>query len=344
LEEKNVQNLELALSTCLDFEEKIHRTGYSFGIYDSHKDLSSLIPIIKSLQDRMFFLESQSSNHAGSISREPSLLGPIYDEFTTCGQELGCEEDHDYIMMLNDQSTSHIPNITLLKPYEKAQSQDHLSSQASYLHVYDGNFDYENEEINSDYVKPIYDTFVFNDDANEWSTQIDEDQHDFNDACEESSFGDINEFNQDLIKLYKIFANPLFQSKEVKELDTIEHVPPRCTFYFDDSDYCRDIPMFFNPCYESSLHHDDLVPDRKVHKDDTNLFVEFMDHPFKVQTLNPKSNSINTFIITGKASVGWHVLEVGGRFFWVLINHISAPYTFVGWHVGSPPRTNLSNS
>jgi hypothetical protein len=116
-----------------------------------------LIPIIKSLQDHMFFLESQSSNHVGSISWEPSPLGPNYNESTTCSQEL----DYDYIMMLNDQSTS--------------QSQDHLSSQDSYPHVYDGNFDYANEEINSNYVKPIDDTFVFNDDVNEWSTQIDED-------------------------------------------------------------------------------------------------------------------------------------------------------------------------
>jgi hypothetical protein len=60
LDENNVQNLELALSTCLDFEEKIHRIGYSFGISDLHKDLSSLITIIKGLQDHMFFLESQS--------------------------------------------------------------------------------------------------------------------------------------------------------------------------------------------------------------------------------------------------------------------------------------------
>jgi hypothetical protein len=97
----------------------------------------------------------------GSISREPSLLGPIYDEFTTCGQELGCEEDHDYIMMLNDQSTSHIPNITLLKPHEKTQPQNHLSFRASYPHACDGNFNYANEEINSDHVKPIYDIFVF---------------------------------------------------------------------------------------------------------------------------------------------------------------------------------------
>jgi hypothetical protein len=61
-----------------------------------------------------------------------------------------------------------------------------------------------------------------------------------------------------------------------------------------------------------------------------------MNHPFEVQTLNPKSNSINTFINSGKASVGWHVLEVGGRFFWILINHICAQYTSVGWNFGSP--------
>ena len=34
LEEKNVQNLEIALTILLDFEEKIRRTGFSFGIHD----------------------------------------------------------------------------------------------------------------------------------------------------------------------------------------------------------------------------------------------------------------------------------------------------------------------
>ena len=64
------------------------------------------------------------------------------------------------------------------------------------------------------------------------------------------------------------FANPLFHLKEVGRIDTSRHVPPRCTFSFDDSDYCRDISMFFNPCYESSLHHDNPVPDRRVPKGD----------------------------------------------------------------------------
>jgi hypothetical protein len=71
LEEKNVQNLELALTTCLDFEEKICRTGFSFGIHDSHKYLSSFIPIIKSLQDHMFFLESQSQIMLGVYLGSP---------------------------------------------------------------------------------------------------------------------------------------------------------------------------------------------------------------------------------------------------------------------------------
>jgi hypothetical protein len=78
----------------------------------------------------------------------------------------------------------------------------------------------------------------------------------------------------------------LFQSKEDKELGTIEHVPPRCNFYFDNIDYCRDIPMFLNPCYESYLHHDNLVHDRKVLRGIINFFDEFMNHPFKVQILN----------------------------------------------------------
>jgi hypothetical protein len=108
----------------------------------------------------MFLLESQSLNHAGNISREPSLSGPNYNESNSCGRERGYEEDHDYIMMFNDQSTSH----TLLEPH----TQNHLSSQASYPHAYNGNFDYANEENNAIYVKPIYSTFLFDDDANEW--------------------------------------------------------------------------------------------------------------------------------------------------------------------------------
>jgi hypothetical protein len=207
-------------------------------------------------------------------------------------------------MMLNDQSISHISNITLRKPHEKNQSQSHVSFRAFYPHACDGEIDYTDKDIEDDHVKPICNAFLFVDNVNEWSNDVD--HHDFDDTVEDLSFEDDYEFNQDL-NLYKIVANPLFQSREVKELDTIEHVPPRCTFYFNDSEYCRDIPMFFNPCYESSLHCDNPVPDRKVHKNITNLFSKFMYHPFNVQTLNTKSNSVNTFIITGKAYVGWHV-------------------------------------
>jgi hypothetical protein len=35
LEEKNVQNLELALITCLVFVEQSQRTSFSFGVFDS---------------------------------------------------------------------------------------------------------------------------------------------------------------------------------------------------------------------------------------------------------------------------------------------------------------------
>jgi hypothetical protein len=130
---------------------------------------------------------------------------------------------------------------------------------------------------------------VFNDNVNEWSN--DEDQYDFNDACDEFFSEDIYEFNQ-YLNLYKSFTNPLFQSKENKELGTIEHVPPRRNFYFDDGNYCRGIPMFFNPCYVFYLHHGDHALDIKVYTCDIKLFNKFMDLPLKVQTLNPKYNSI----------------------------------------------------
>jgi hypothetical protein len=259
LEENNVQNPQLSLTTFLNFKEKICRTSFSFGIHNSHKDLSSL----------------------------------------------------------------------------KNQSQDHLSSRASYPHAYNGKFDYADEEINSNYVKPIYDTFLFCDDANEWSKQIYEDQHNVNDTYKESSFEDIHESNQDL-KLYKIFSNHLFQSKKIKELDTSGHTPPRWIFSFNNYDYFKDILMFLNSYYKSSLHHDDHVPDRKVPRDDTNLFDKCIDHLFNVQTLYHRSSIIDTFSTKCKASVGWHVLEAGDHLFWVLISHFSSPYTFFGWHVGRP--------
>jgi hypothetical protein len=134
----------------------------------------------------------------------------------------------------------------------------------------------------------------------------------------------------------KIFVNPLFQSKEDKELSTIKHVPPWHNFYFDDSSYCRGIPMFLNPCYESSLHHADHVLDIKVYTSDIKFFDKFMDLPSNVETLNPKSNSVNTFINSGNAFVGLHVWEVGGHFFWILIDQLCTQYTSVGWHFGNP--------
>jgi hypothetical protein len=226
--------------------------------------------------------------------------------------------------MLEDKPTFNIPNTNLIKPYGKSQSQDHLSFQTSYSHTYDGKFDYANEEINSDFVKPIYDTFLFVYDACKWSIQVDEYPYDFHDTCDESASEDFHEFDRDF-KLYDIIVNPLFQLREVREFDTSKHIPPKCTCFFNEDDYFKDIPMFLNPCYESSLHHDNHVPYRKIPNDDNKLFDEFINHPFKVQTLNPKSNSIDIFIISGKASVGWHVLEIDDRYFWVLINHFSSP-------------------
>ena len=158
------------------------------------------------------------------------------------------------------------------------------------MHAYDGEFYYAIEEVNFDHVNPIYDTFLFVDDANEWSKQVDEDPYEFNDTCDESSFEDIHELDRDL-KLYDITVHPLFQWREVREFDTSRHIPPRCTFSFNDDDYFKDILMFLNPLYESSLNHDEPVPNRKIHRDQINLFDEFIDHLLDTKTLNPNQKS-----------------------------------------------------
>jgi hypothetical protein len=88
------------------------------------------------------------------------------------------------------------------------------------------NLIYVNEEINSDYVKPIYETFLFVDQASKWSRQVDGYPYDFDDTCDESSFEDIHELDRDL-NLYKKISNPLFQSREVREFDTSRHIPPK---------------------------------------------------------------------------------------------------------------------
>jgi hypothetical protein len=60
-----------------------------------------------------------------------------------------------------------------------------------------------------------------------------------------------------------------------------------CTFYFNDDDEFKGIPMFLNPLYESSLHYHDPFSDQKIPKDGINMFDECIDHIFDIQTLNP---------------------------------------------------------
>jgi hypothetical protein len=96
--------------------------------------------------------------------------------------------------------------------------------------------------------------------------------------------------------------------------------------------------MFLNPLYESSLHYDDPICDEKIPKDDINMFDECLDHIFDIQILNHKYevlDPIDTFNVRCKTHlVGWHILEDGDHFFWVLIGHFLSPYVSVGWHVG----------
>jgi hypothetical protein len=128
----------------------------------------------------------------------------------------------------------------------------------------------------------------------------------------------------------------LFQLEEFNHLD-IDTPLDMCTLSFDNDDEFKGIPMFLNPLYESSLHYDDPISDRKIPKDDINMFDECIDHIFDIQTLNPKPevlDPIDTFNVRCKTHlVGWHILKDGDHFFWVLISPFSSPYASVGWHV-----------
>jgi hypothetical protein len=94
----------------------------------------------------------------------------------------------------------------------------------------------------------------------------------------------------------------LFQLREVKELDTSLHIPPRCTFYFNNDDEFMGIPTFLNPLYESSFHYDDFISERKIATDDMMMYDEYID---LIETLNLKPqifNPIDAFRVRCKTS------------------------------------------
>jgi hypothetical protein len=149
--------------------------------------LSSLILIIKDLQYLILSLEYQSSNHAYlEITLDPSFPGPNHDIFIACDQDLGCKEDHDDIMMLNDQPSSKISN-TILEPNKQTQLQDHSSTQIFHSCTYRDEVDFAKEDIDLDLLYPLYEKVIFNDVTYERSNQDNEVSYAFIDTCDESS-------------------------------------------------------------------------------------------------------------------------------------------------------------
>jgi hypothetical protein len=155
------------------------------------------MPIIQYLQDHILSLEYQSSNHT-YLQRylDPFFLGPNYNSFTICDKEIGCEDDYDHIMMLNEKPISHFPNTTILEPNRKIQFQDHSFPQMFHSCACNGEVDYANKTIDFDLINPNYDTFLFVDITNEWSKQVDEDPLDYIDACGQYCFECPHEVNQ----------------------------------------------------------------------------------------------------------------------------------------------------
>jgi hypothetical protein len=131
-----MQNLELDLTTFLDFKEQSRITGFSFDGYNFHKKMLSLMPIIQDLQNHMLSLEHQFLKQTHLvISLDPFYLKPNYDTFTTSDEEFGCNEYHDHILILNDQPISHIPNTNILETNRQNKSQYHGLPQISHSYA-----------------------------------------------------------------------------------------------------------------------------------------------------------------------------------------------------------------
>jgi hypothetical protein len=124
---------------------------------------------------------------------EPSFLKPNYDTFSICDQELGCEGDHDHLMMLNDQIIFQIPNTTILENNKQTQPQDHGSPQAFHPCAYNVKVDYEKKKVDFDLFNPLYDEVLYDAVNNEWLKLVYEDPLDSIDTCDESSFEDPHE-------------------------------------------------------------------------------------------------------------------------------------------------------
>jgi hypothetical protein len=128
-------------------------------------------------------IDSQNKPHL-ERSLEPSYLRPNYNTFTICDQEFGCEDDHDHIMMLNDQPISHIPNTTILETNRQTQPQDHGLPQIFHSCAYNGEVDYAKKEVDFDLFNPLYEKVLYDDVTNEWSNQVDEDPFNSIDTCD----------------------------------------------------------------------------------------------------------------------------------------------------------------
>jgi hypothetical protein len=125
----------------------------------------------------------------------------------------------------------------------------------------------------------------------------------------------------------------LFQSREVKEFDTSRHIPPKCTCFFNEDDYFKDIPIFLNPCYESCLHHDHLF---LIERSLEVILIGLMNSliiPLKYKVPCHLSKFYNTSL--ANVELSWHPSElyilshpIISRSIWIILNHDSHQLAF----------------
>jgi hypothetical protein len=129
------------------------------------------------------------------------------------------------------------------------------------------------------------------------------------------------------------FANPFFQFRQVEEINDNSHVSLACMISFDDDKFERT-PMHLNPLFSPSLHGISF-PNQEIVNDDLIMLKEPINSTLFIKTSNHHSNVMDhahVFNIKPKSClVGWHILQDGNHFFWVLIGSLPLLHALGGW-------------
>ena len=111
------------------------------------------------------------------------------------------------------------------------------------------------------------------------------------------------------------------------------HISLACMISFDDDKF-KGMPMHLNPLFYHSVHGSSFL-DQEIVNDDLIMLKDPINSTLFIKTSNHHSNVMDhAHVVNIKLKshlVGWHVLQDGNHFFWVLIGSLPLLHALVGW-------------